>query len=76
MKNFALLNAENTVINISVGDDNWDSTGWLEYTNKNCGIGYTYDQTRDLFIPPKPENATGFDEETCQWIVPDEDSII
>ena len=76
MKNFALLNEENIVINISVGDDNWDSSGWVEYTNKNCGIGYTYDQTRNAFIPPKPENATGFDEETLQWIVPDEDSII
>jgi hypothetical protein len=76
MKNFALLNEENLVINISVGDDDWDSTGWVEYTDKNCGIGYTYDQTCNAFIPPKPENATGFDEETCQWIVPDEDSII
>ena len=35
-----------------------------------AGIGYTYDATRDAFIAPEPENATGFDEETCQWIVP------
>ena len=35
-----------------------------------AGIGYTYDETRDAFIPPEPENATGFDEETCNWIVP------
>jgi hypothetical protein len=35
-----------------------------------AGIGYTYDAQRDAFIAPKPENATGFDEETCQWIVP------
>jgi len=32
--------------------------------------GYTYDPVRDAFIPPKPDNAIGFDEETCQWIVP------
>ena len=35
-----------------------------------AGIGYTYDPDRDAFIAPKPDNATGFDEETCQWIVP------
>jgi hypothetical protein len=35
-----------------------------------AGIGYTYDAQRDAFIAPKPENATGFDEETCRWIVP------
>ena len=33
-----------------------------------AGIGFTYDQIRDAFIGPEPANATGFDEETCQWI--------
>jgi hypothetical protein len=37
-----------------------------------AGIGYTYDAVRDAFIAPEPSNATGFDEETCQWIVPNE----
>jgi hypothetical protein len=36
-----------------------------------AGIGFTYDELRDAFIAPEPENATGFDENTCQWIVPD-----
>jgi hypothetical protein len=35
-----------------------------------AGIGYTYDPVRDAFIAPKPDNATGFNEETCTWIVP------
>lgn len=35
-----------------------------------AGIGYTYDEVRDAFIPPEPDNATGLDEESCQWIVP------
>lgn len=35
-----------------------------------AGIGYTYDEARDAFIAPEPENAIGFDEEKCQWIVP------
>ena len=36
-----------------------------------AGIGYTYDADRDAFISLKPDNATGFDEATCWWIVPD-----
>lgn len=39
-----------------------------------AGIGMIYDSVRDAFITPKPDNATGFDEETCQWIVPREAS--
>ena len=37
-----------------------------------AGIGFTYDAVRDAFISPEPSNATGFDEDTCQWIVPNE----
>jgi hypothetical protein len=44
------------------------------YNNKirfnYAGIGYTYDLVKDAFIPPKPDNAIGFDEDTCLWIVP------
>lgn len=36
-----------------------------------ASIGYKYDEVRDAFIAPEPENAIGFDEQTCQWIVPD-----
>jgi hypothetical protein len=39
-----------------------------------AGIGYTYDELRDAFIAPEPDNATGFNENTCQWIVPIDDS--
>lgn len=35
-----------------------------------AGIGFSYDVQRDAFIPPKPQDAIGFDEETCRWIVP------
>ena len=38
-----------------------------------AGVGYTYDPERDAFISPKPDTAIGFDEETCQWIVPIDD---
>lgn len=33
-----------------------------------AGIGYTYDEQRDAFIPPKPEGAGWIlNEETCGW---------
>ena len=35
-----------------------------------AGIGYSYDEVRDAFIAPEPEGNIGFDEETCQWIMP------
>ena len=34
------------------------------------GPGWAWDDTRDAFIPPKPDEAIGFDEETCTWILP------
>lgn len=37
---------------------------------KFAGIGDLYDATRDAFIAPEPEGNLGFDETTCQWIVP------
>jgi hypothetical protein len=44
------------------------------YNNKirfnYAGVGYTYDPDRDAFIAPRPDDATGFDETTCRWIVP------
>jgi hypothetical protein len=36
-----------------------------------ASIGFTYDEIRDAFIEPEPDNAIGFDEETCRWIVPE-----
>ena len=36
-----------------------------------AGVGFTYDATRDAFIAPKPDNAIGFDETTCRWIMPE-----
>jgi hypothetical protein len=36
-----------------------------------AGIGYSYDENRDAFIAPKPDNQIGFDEETCRWLSPE-----
>jgi hypothetical protein len=33
-----------------------------------AGIGYTYDEERDAFIPPKPEEGDWvLNEDTCLW---------
>ena len=52
----------------------WIQTSYNGNIRKNfAGIGFTYDPVRDAFIAPEPEDAIGFDEETCQWIVPEKD---
>ena len=35
-----------------------------------AGIGCTYDEVRDAFIPPKPYASWTLNEETCQWEAP------
>ena len=35
-----------------------------------AGIGYTYDEERDAFIPPKPFDSWILNEETCFWESP------
>jgi hypothetical protein len=35
-----------------------------------AGVGYTYDRTRDAFIPPKPYASWTLNEETCLWNAP------
>jgi hypothetical protein len=36
-----------------------------------AGIGFTYDETRDAFIPPQPFASWVLVEETCQWEAPE-----
>jgi hypothetical protein len=35
-----------------------------------AGIGYTYDENRDAFIPKKPFNSWILNEDTCLWNAP------
>jgi|TARA_Y100000034_G_scaffold3174_1_gene3851 hypothetical protein len=35
-----------------------------------AGKGFTYDQTRDAFIPPKPFDSWTLNEDTCLWEAP------
>lgn len=71
------------VIDVMVADqefmDNFIDTSagtWIETKEdgsirKNyAGIGHTYDETRDAFIPPKPYPSWTLDEDTCLWEAP------
>ena len=49
----------------------WKQTSYNGNLRKNyAGIGYTFDSTRDAFIPPKPYASWVLIEETCQWKAP------
>ena len=44
--------------------------GGTPFRKNYAGVGYTYDQTRDAFIPPKPFNSWILNDDTCQWEAP------
>jgi hypothetical protein len=49
----------------------WIQTSYNGKFRKNfAGIGYTYDQARDAFIPPKPHQSWVLEEQTCVWVAP------
>jgi len=49
----------------------WKQTSYSGNIRKNyAGIGYTYDETLDAFIAPKPFNSWVLDEDKAQWKAP------
>ena len=49
----------------------WKQTSYNNNFRKNhAGIGYTYDEDRDAFIPKKPYNSWILNETTCLWEAP------
>jgi hypothetical protein len=82
MAHFAKLN-NNIVTKVIVAEKNFINSGkvgdeflWVQTSyNRNfrknyAGVGYTYDKTRDAFIPPQPFNSWTLNEDTCQWSSP------
>jgi len=60
------LNATYKVDNIT-----WKQTSYNGNIRKNfAGVGYTYDETRDAFISPKPYDSWVLNETTCLWEAP------
>jgi hypothetical protein len=61
--------------------DLWKQTSYNTYGGEHlngetplrknfANIGYTYDETRDAFIAPKPFESWTLNETTCQWEAP------
>ena len=49
----------------------WKQTSYNGNIRKNyAGIGFTYDEDRDAFIPKKPFDCWNLNEETCRWDPP------
>ena len=49
----------------------WKQTSYNGTIRKHyAGIGYTYDATRDAFIPPQPFPSWTLNENTCLWDAP------
>jgi hypothetical protein len=44
--------------------------GGTPFRKNYAGIGYTYDETRDAFIPPKDFSLWVLNEDTCLWEAP------
>lgn len=56
-------------VNLLGGD--WKQTSYNNRIRKNyAGVGYTYDEGRDAFIPPQPYPSWGLNEDTCLWEAP------
>jgi hypothetical protein len=46
------------------------SEGGVPFRKNYAGIGYSYDEVRDAFIPPKPFDSWILNETTCLWEAP------
>ena len=46
------------------------ATGGTPLRKNYAGIGYTYDRTRDAFIPPQPYTSWTLNDTTCLWESP------
>ena len=46
------------------------SLGGTPLRKNYAGIGYSYDRTKDAFIPPKPFSSWILDDTTCLWKSP------
>jgi len=86
MAHWAEIDENNTVLRVTVGDNNepdegyqwlidnlggtWIKTSYNGNIRKNyAGVGMIYDEERDAFIMPKPEEGDWeLDEETCRWV--------
>ena len=60
----------NTRAGIHYAPNSDDPDGGVALRKNYAGIGFTYDEVRDAFIPPKQYDSWVLNEETCQWEPP------
>jgi hypothetical protein len=55
----------------------WIKTSYNGTIRKNyAGIGYSFDEERDAFIPPKCHEEATLDENTCRWTCENGDHLV
>lgn len=65
--NFRGQTCKRTSYNTVAGEHRFGGT---PYRKNYAGIGYSFDETRDAFIPPKPYSSWILNETTCIWESP------
>jgi len=60
----------NTRAGIHYAPNSDDPDGGVALRKNYAGIGFTYDEVRDAFIPPKEYDSWVLNDETCQWESP------
>lgn len=60
----------NTRGGIHYAPNSHDPDGGVAIRKNWAGVGYTYDENRDAFIPPKLYESWVLDEQTCLWKSP------
>jgi hypothetical protein len=64
-----LQTSYNTSSGVHYGEDG-NPDGGVALRKNFAGVGYTYDESRDAFIPPQPFPSWALDEQTCWWTPP------
>jgi hypothetical protein len=80
MSHFAKIDKNNIVTEVIVAEQDFINSGlvgdsflWVQtsyngnFRKNYAGVGFTYDKTKDAFIPPQPYPSWILNEETCLW---------
>ena len=83
MAHFAKIDSNNIVTEVIVAEQDFINSGavgdsflWVQtsyngnFRKNYAGVGYTYDKSKDAFIPPKPYASWTLDTNTMLWDAP------
>ena len=83
MSHFAKIDNNNIVTEVIVAEQDFINSGvvgdsflWIQTSYNNsfrknfASVGYTYDKTRDAFIPTQPYPSWTLNEDACLWECP------